>query len=248
MADSYSEKMRTGKAGMANRFEMGRQFEREAESVTGNRKTNPVFERQTDPALTGGELFPTGVRPGLDPSVLEYNEEAVSPEEQGIYEQFVNRAMEFVAKKPEAVVDQMNNSKRSVFQNVGKTALMIAQGVEKTAKAGGQEISPEIMLAGGEEIVEMLMELGDAAGIWPFKQDSKEYDEAMNMALMHGAELAGKQVLAAPDAAAWTEQAGNVLAQQVAQEHERGETPPGFFEGLQSQVAGGVNRAINGAQ
>jgi len=197
------------------------------------------------PALPSSNMAPTGVLPGGQP--LEYDEEAVTPEEQAIYTQFVLRAQEFVSKDPEVVIDKMNNKKVPVFQSVGKTALMIVQGVEKTAAAAGQEISPEIMLNGGAEIVELLMELGDAAGIWPFKQDSKEYEEAMSMAYMHGAELAGKQVLAGPNAAQMTEEAGNVLAQQIALESERGETPRGFFEGLQSQVAGGVNRAISGA-
>jgi hypothetical protein len=204
-------------------------------------------EGQTLPGLPSANMMPSGIAPGGDPSELEFNEEAVSDEEQSIYQQFVMQALSFMTKKPKEVVAQMNNRQKPVYQNVGRTALMIAQGVEKTAQAAGQQISPEIMMAAGEEIVEHLMELGSVAGIWPFKEDSPEYEEAMNMGLMHGAELAGKEILAGPNAAAMTEEAGTVLAQQVAEEHKRGETPEGFFEGLQSQVAGGVKRAVNGA-
>ena len=206
--------------------------------------SDELFE--TLPGLPSANKTPSGVRPGLDPQILEFNESEVTPEEQAQYEQFFYRAKDFVSQQAEAVIDQMNDRKVPVYKNVGKTALMIAQGVEKTARSAGKEIAPEIMLAAGEEIVEMLMELGDKAKIWPFDADSRDYTEAMNMALMYGAELAGKEVLAGPDAAQMTEEAGNVLAQQVAAEHEAGQTPDGFFESLQGHVAGGVNRAVNG--
>ena len=197
--------------------------------------------------LPSASMTPSGVAPGKDPAMLEYDEEAVTPEEQETYTRFVKKAREYITKSPERVVDQMNNRKKPVFQNVGKTGLMIAEGVAKSAGASGQEITPDVMHHGGVEIIEALMELGDAAGIFPFKQDSPEYEEAQAMAFMHGNELAAKQVLAGPDAAKHTEDAGNFMAMGIAQEQERGEVAPGFFEGLQGQVAGGVNRAINGA-
>ena len=197
--------------------------------------------------LPSASMMPSGVAPGKDPAMLEYDEEAVTPEEQEIYTKFVKKAQEYITKSPERVVDQMNNRKKPVFQNVGKTGLMIAQGVAKSASASGAEITPDIMHHGGIQIIELLMELGNAAGIFPFKQESNEYDEAQSMAFMHGNELAAKGVLAGPDAAKRTEEAGNFMAMQIAGEQERGEVDPGFFDGLQNQVATGVNRAINGA-
>ncbi len=194
--------------------------------------------------LLSAEMTPSGAAPGK--TMQEFDEEAVTPEEQGIYDQFVLRAQEYMTKSPEVVVDKMNRSDVPVFQNVGKTAVMIGQGVIKTAEAAGQEISPDIIFAGGQEIVAMLMELGDSAGIWPFKQNSKKYEEAQAMAFMHGAEIIGKQTLEGPNAAAMTEEAGSELALQIAGENERGEVAPGFYEGLQSNVAGGVKRAISG--
>lgn len=167
---------------------------------------------------------------------LEFDEEAVSPEEQATYTQFVLRAQEYMAKRPDAVIDHMSNSKRPVFQNVGRTGLMIAKEIAKTAKAKGQEISADIMFHGGQEIVEMLMELGNSAGLWPFKQSSKQYDEAQAMAFMHGAELAGKDVLAGPDAAKHTEEAGTQLAREIAVEQDRGEVPDEFWEKLKGGV------------
>ena len=166
----------------------------------------------------------------------EFDEEAVSPEEQLQYNQFVLRAQDYISKSPGAVLKHMSNKKAPVFMNVGRTGLMLAQQIAKTAGAKGQPVGPDIMFHGGQEVVEMLMELGDAAGIWPFKKDSEQYDEAQAMAFMHGAELAGKQVLEGPDSEKHTEEAGNMLASQVAQEQQRGEVAPEFWQGLERQI------------
>jgi len=201
---------------------------------------------QGQPGSAG--MMPTGVAPGADPSMLEYDEEAVTPEEQQIYDQFVIRAKEYMAKSAPKVVAQMNNRQMPVFQNVGKTGLMIAQGVAKTAEAAGKEITPDIMHGAGQEIISMLMDMGDAASIFPFKADSPEFDEASAMAYMYGAELAGKQMLGGKDAAKHTEEAGSFYAMQIAGEQARGEVPPEFWDQVQGGVAGGVKRALNGGR
>ena len=193
--------------------------------------------------MASASMTPSGVAPGASPPP-EFDEEAVSPEEQRIYDQFVLKAKEYMTKGAPEIVAQMNNSKKPVYMNVGKTALMISEGVAKTAKAGGQEVSADIIHGAGQEVVEMLMQLGDAAGIFPFEADSQEYDEAMVMSYMHGAELAGKQLLEGPDAAKYTEEAGNIYAMQIAEEDARGEVKPEFWEKLQGGVAGGVKRAL----
>lgn len=194
--------------------------------------------------LLSDNMKPSGAAPGKQ--ILEYDEEAVTEEEQSIYDQFVYRAQEFMTKAPEDIIDQMNNSRVPVFQNVGKTAVMIGQGIIKTAEAAGQEISPDVIFHGGQEIIEMLMELGGAAGIFPFKEDSKEFEEAQAMAFMHGAEILGKETLAGPNKDQNVEDAGNHLAMQIAGEQERGEVAPGFFEGIEQGVVNGASNAAAG--
>lgn len=193
-----------------------------------------------------GQSAPTGVPLGVDASELEFDEEAVTDAEQADYDQFVIKAQEFIASSAPNIVGSMNDKKKPVYQNVGAMALKIAHMVEGSAKASGAEISPDVVFHGGAEIVEMLMELGDAGGVWPFDQDSNEYEESSAMALMHGAELAAKETMESPGYDQMKEEAGSFMAQQIAGEQQRGEVAPGFFEGLESQVANGVNRAVNG--
>lgn len=198
------------------------------------------MEQQTKP----GELYPTG----LDgESTAAPDEEAVSAEEQAAYDQFVTRAMQFVEQNPVNMVRRLSDKNRPVFQNVGQMTYKLGRMVADSAAAAGQEIDPDVAFHAGEELVSMLMELGDAAGLWPFKQDSAEYEESMAMALMEASRLAGEDMLESPDAAQYSDEAGNVLATRVAEERERGEVPDEFFEGIQTNVRDGVRRAVYGS-
>lgn len=202
--------------------------------------TNAPPIPQAQPPAAGGVpaagLMPSGAGPGGPQP--EFDEEAVTAEEQGMYDQFVLRAQQIIAKEAGMAIDQMNNSGSPVFENVGKAGLRVAQTVASTAKAKGQPISPDIMFHGGTEIVEMLMELGDAAGIFPFEQDSKEYDEVAAMALMHGAELAGNDMLASPQGAEYTAEAENIMTQGVADEVKSGQADPASIAQLQQGITG----------
>lgn len=166
---------------------------------------------------------PTGKMPGQP----EFNEEEASPEEQAQYDQFVNLALNFMAKSPDKVAASMNDKSRPVHENVGAMAVQIGEMVLGSAKSGGVEPSGEILHAAGAEIVEHLMELGDAAGIWPFEQSDDQYDEEQSMALLHAAKVAGEALLQSPQYDdAMKEEAGNMLARGVADEVQRGEVEP----------------------
>lgn len=162
---------------------------------------------------------PTGVMPGQP----EFDEEEATPEEQAQYSQFVNLALQFMAKSPDKVAASMNDKQRPVHENVGEMAVKIGEMVMGSAKAGGVEPSGEVLHAAGAEIVEHLMELGDAAGIWPFEQESDEYDEVQSMAFLHAAKVAGEGVLKSPQYDdQMKEDAGNMIARGVAEEAQGG--------------------------
>jgi hypothetical protein len=165
---------------------------------------------------------PTGVMPGQP----EFDEETPTPQEQGQYDQFVNLALKFMKDNLKKVVASMNDKQRPVYENVGRMALQIGKMVNATAQASGEKLGGEVVHAAGAEIVEHLMEAGDAAGIWPFEQNDNEYDEQQAMGLNYALELAGNEMLQSPE---YNEQvkdeAGNVIARGVAEEVQRGEVP-----------------------
>lgn len=172
---------------------------------------------------------PTGKMPGA----AEFNEEEATPEEQAQYDQFVNMAMKFMADGAEKMVASMNDKSKPVHENVGEMAVKIGEMVLGSAKSSGVEPGAEVIHAAGAELVEHLMELGDAAGIWPFEQSSDEYDEVQSMAFLHAAKVAGESMLQSPQYNEQVkEEAGNVMAREVAGEVQRGEAPGLGQEGI----------------
>ena len=186
---------------------------------------------------------PTGIMPGSP----EFDEEAPTGQEQADYDQFVNKALDFMSKRAEPMVASMNNKDKPVYENVGELTVKIGQMVMGSASAGGVEIGPDILHAAGQEIVEHLMELGDAAGIFPFEKKSEEYEQTQAMAFLHAANVAGNELIQSPQYnEEMKDEAGTFYAQQVAGETARGETPEGFHETMGNDVAAAMRRAIQG--
>lgn len=165
---------------------------------------------------------PTGKMPGQP----EFDEEMPTEDEQKQYDQFVNRALDFMGQKPEPLVATMNDKNKPVHENVGELAVKIGKMVMGSAKAAKQEITPDVIHAAGQEIVEHLMELGDAAGIFPFNMESDEFEQEQAMSFAHAANIAANELMESPEyTPEMQEEAGNFMAQGVAREVQSGESP-----------------------
>lgn len=186
---------------------------------------------------------PTGKMPGQP----EFNETMPSEQEQADYDQVVTKAMSFMSQNVEAVLASINNKAKPVHENVGEMAVKIIEGIETQASAAEVQLGADIMMSAGEEVIEHLMELGDNGGIFPFDQESEEYDQVQAMAALHGAKVAGEKFIASPG---YTDEvkdeAGTIFAQQVAEEQQRGEVDPSFHDNLGNQSAAATQRAIQG--
>jgi len=221
----------------------------------------PVERRMPTPAelsrigvgAPGEDLFlsdvpkPQPAPSGKMPGQPEFNDETPSDEEQAQYDQFINRALDFMADSAEKLVASMNEPGRPVHENVGELAVKIGKMIMGTAQAAGVQIGNEVIHAAGQELVEHLMELGDNSGIFDFDEASDQYDQVQAMALLHAQKVVGEALINSPKYdGAMQEQAQNFYAQQVAGEVQRGEAPENFHENLGNQVAGGVSKAIRG--
>ena len=204
---------------------------------------NPKEPPMNDQLFNQQHPAPTGKMPGQP----EFNEETPSEDEQNQYEQFVTKAVSFMGKNAGQLVATMNDKDKPVYESVGALTVKVGKMVLGSAKAAGAEISPDIIHASGEEIVEHLMEMGDAAGIFPFDSDSEEYEMAMNMSFLHAAEIVGNETLQSPEyTPELKEEAGDFYAQQVAGEVQRGEVPEGFHDDIANNKAAGMQQAMKG--
>src|SRR5688572_24822495 len=88
---------------------------------------------------------PDGSIPGEEP------EEAVSPEEQAQYDQFVARAINFIhnPESADSIIDHLNDSEVSIPEAVGRTAAFIAQRMVEAAKAMEVQLSPDVVFHAG---------------------------------------------------------------------------------------------------
>jgi hypothetical protein len=122
-------------------------------------------------ALAGGQPPQSGQPPAgaVDP------EPNVSPEEQGQYDQFVTNAMSIMNdKKGMDKILKAIESGESPVSGLANVVSAIIMRVEDSAKQSGQEISPDVMLHGGAEIMEQAADLAEQAGGHSFTEEELE--------------------------------------------------------------------------
>lgn len=204
---------------------------------TASKRANTTQELMRSRGMSGvpGEYYPGGDEdtPRVDAEVDEYGQRPATPQEQAVLEQFVRKSRKMIQSGTPQFIQSMSDRERPVYQSVGELALGIVETVARTAEAAGQEIDQDTMLAGGEEVVEMLMELGNSAKIWPFSGGSDEYMETMSMALMFGAETKANQMIEEGDPEVKSAYEDK-LAMEIAREVDQGQGPPDeFFRGME---------------
>lgn len=110
----------------------------------------------------GGEATPMGLEPA-------------SEEEQGIYDTFVSMAM--IALYDERMMPQLVRLLKSAndpVQAVAEIAASVAMRVYTKAQEDGAEIPGDVLLHAGREIVGLVIELAERAGIQPLTPEQAE--------------------------------------------------------------------------
>lgn len=200
---------------------------------------------------------PTGLPPGVSPDQVraEADSETPTTEEQAVYDKFVTRAVAFIhgEETEGSVIRMLNDESAPVHEVVGKTAARVVQLVQQSAKAAGQDVSSDILYGAGQEVVEDLLDTGVEAGIFPLHKDSKDYQDALDMAFLEAVKAYGEKLLKGPDGQRLSGLAQDEYAAQVAQEADAGTIDPAFVQMMQSQeaefgkmtpVAAGVREAV----
>ena len=195
------------------------------------------------------EVRPKGVEPAQAVQEGEGNEEQPTPEEEGQYDQLVHRMVKYVDDNQEMILHNLNKDE-PVYMNVGHTAAKIAEAAVGGANAMEADISPDAAFNAGAHLVEILMDLGDAAGIWPFEPDDPQYNQQMEAALIQLQKEAGEKALAEDDGSLQSE-AADFMATNVAQEADAGTLDPNYVQALEQgamtsnrQVSPGVAEAV----
>ncbi len=113
------------------------------------------------PAPTGGIQAPGPVGGEEQPNV--------SPEEQKVYDQFVDNALSAVYddKSLPQIIESLKGD-GDPLDGLANTAVAVVVRVQDSAEKAGQALSPDVVFQAGIEILEDLAELAGKAGVHEF--------------------------------------------------------------------------------
>lgn len=144
-----------------------------------NQMAAPGAQQGQQPAM-GGDLRDSA------------NGEAASPEEQAIYDRFVRTVMGVIYPEgPEQVSPQIMQNLQGQFDqraqamfaeavppvqatpndSLAQTGVLLTIAVESAMERSGQQIPDDVVFHAGAEVMEMLAELAEAAGIVDLSED-----------------------------------------------------------------------------
>lgn len=128
-----------------------------------------------------------------DPSkYVEDGEPNVTPEEQAEYDQFMENALTLIygdgQVRPEVlqalqVGEQQPNGPNPAILALAQTAVTIVSKLDDSAREAGKPVSDDVLMHGGEAVVEELGEVSEAAGIYDYSEEelTGAFQQAIDM-------------------------------------------------------------------
>jgi hypothetical protein len=178
---------------------------------------------------------PGAVKPRLIPGSDEQGEIAASPEEEAVLDQVVSKAMTMIhgRKSRDAVIQSLHNPREEVAAVVGRVGANILMAVsEQKGVATGVPVDPEILREAAGYVIPELMQVGVAAGIFPFEAPdddaeevgagTTEFDQQSRLAMLEAVKVYGESQLRQPGSQAKSEAAGDEWARGISQEVQDG--------------------------
>jgi len=186
---------------------------------------------------TAAEARATGVPPGMEPM----GDDQVSPEEQMMYNQIVGQFAEFAysEKGSAQIAKRLNKTGDPLYVNVARAHRAIADQIEHAAEQAGVELMADAVYHAQDEQINIIMEVGSAAGIMEMKEGSPEYQEVVELAFAETNRMRGEDMLNSGDRDEYMREAENVLAMQIGKEADSGQLAPNFQEAVAGIAANG---------
>ncbi len=175
-------------------------------------------------APAGGAAAPAQGGGGEQPNV--------SPQEQGIYDQFVNNAFSAIydEKSLPSIIESLKGDGNPV-EGLANTAVGVVVRVQDSAEQAGQALPPEVVFQAGVEILEDLADLAEKAGVHDFTPE--ELEGATFQAMDRYRELKGDDGASSQEA---KEDFDKIIA--IDQAGRLDEAVPGLSERYGNQGAG----------
>ena len=132
-----------------------------------------LLTQQPEVAPAGAAAPAGGIpAPGQDNGEEQPN---VSPEEQKIYDAFVDNALAVIydEKSLPQIIESLKGDGNPV-DGLANTAVTVVVRVQDSAEQAGQELPPDVVFHAGSEILQDLAQLAEKAGIHQFSPEEIE--------------------------------------------------------------------------
>ena len=136
-----------------------------------------------------------GMSEDVEPEMNEEGEVQATEEEQLDYDLLTVRARKMMYGPGRENILKMLGSSETPAQGMGKAASMLVKSLVGSAKKSGREISGEVAINAGAEIVEDLSELAVANDVFQYENNEEEKSE-LEDAMLYGVKFYGDGMLA----------------------------------------------------
>lgn len=207
----------------------------------------PVDPTQMPPAAPGAPVAPGGKPPPMLPNdpgnapprgfgadqapppsgdPYEGEDQPATEEEQAQYDLVVARAVKFIHGEGRENTLKMMAAGAKPAEGVGTAAANIVKMIEQSAGKSGKAFADGVLFHAGAEIVEELMEFGEQAGVFEFRDDAEAQQE-MDESIMYALKAYGEGGLAAGTIPQEEIDSSKKYMQEgIAREEANGTAPP----------------------
>ena len=137
----------------------------------------------------------TGMTSEVMPEVNKAGEEIPTEDEQLDYDLLVIRAQKMMYGPGRENILKLISSGETPAQGLGKAAATLVKSLVQSGKQAGREISGEVAINAGAEIVEDLSELAVSSGVVEYENDKEETSELQD-AMLYGVKFYGDGMVA----------------------------------------------------
>lgn len=174
------------------------------------------------------------------PEMDETGEEAATEDEQLDYDMLVVRAQKMMYGQGRESILELLGSSETPAQGLGQAASMLVKSLMQSAKQSGREISGEVAINAGAEIIELLSELATKNNVFQYESDEEESSEIQD-AVLWGVKYYGDGMIADGEITPEMQGMAQTQMQEGIQEDLEANAPGGEQK---TAIAAGVEEAM----
>jgi len=194
------------------------------------------MDKVTNP--NDGDTRAFGNTPEVEPETDKDGRVTASQEEQENYDMIVSRAIKIIHGEGQDDILKLMGASESPAEGMGRVTADIIRVIYQSAKEGQRDITPEVLMYAGVEIIQELSEFGQARGVFEYEDTDEEATQIQD-AGMYATQFYGKAEQAAGEIPPeMKSQAQQKVASEIEKEKGPAEAAPVDNAGIINGISG----------